>query len=197
MNGPRFLPSGRRFGPYFRSRAEASAASSPFSPLVASCFTTSSADIACHVAASLSVFALVATLMPALRWVSSSLSRPRAHPRRIITRRYLIMAMFALRHVWTAPWQSVGAVTCPASHRQIRRPYWQLKRKRPFGAPERQAGRDHGRNAETAYGRRRYWTAYRHHCAVPGFPVPDYGSSRRRVLRACRRHAQVRGVGQT
>src|SRR5262249_44639091 len=130
MNGPRFLPSGRRFGPYFRSRAEASTASSPFSSLVASCFTTSSADIACHVAATLSVLSLIATLMALLRWIISSLSRTSANPRRIITRRLLIMAMFALRHVWTAPWQSVGAVTCPASHRQIRRPYWQLKRSR-------------------------------------------------------------------
>src|SRR5262249_50594221 len=67
INGPRFLPSGRRFGPCFWSRAEASAALSPFWPLVASRVTTSSADIACHAAASPSVFAFVVTLMPALR----------------------------------------------------------------------------------------------------------------------------------
>src|SRR5262245_15548423 len=67
MNGPRFFPSGSRFGPCFRSRVEASAASIPVSPLVASRFRTSSADIACH-AASLSVFAFVATLMPAPKW---------------------------------------------------------------------------------------------------------------------------------
>src|SRR5215475_491508 len=66
INGPRFLPSGRRFGPCFRSRVEASAALSPFWPSVASRFTTSSADIACHTEASPSVFAFVATLMPAL-----------------------------------------------------------------------------------------------------------------------------------
>src|SRR5262249_17259211 len=46
---------------------EASAALSPSWPLVASRFTTSLADIACHAAASPSVFAFVATLMPALR----------------------------------------------------------------------------------------------------------------------------------
>src|SRR5690349_18338843 len=63
MNGPRFFPSGRRFGPYFCSRVAASAASSPFSLLVPSRLTTSAADIACHAAASPSVYAFVAALI--------------------------------------------------------------------------------------------------------------------------------------
>src|SRR5215468_8705809 len=67
MNGPRFLPSGRRFGPYFWSRAEASAVSSPFSLSVVSRLTTSPSDIACHAAASFLAF--VASIMLAL-WFS-------------------------------------------------------------------------------------------------------------------------------
>src|SRR5579863_7082372 len=63
ISGPRFLPSGRRFGPCFCSRVAASVASSPFSRLVASCLTTASADIACHAEALLAVDALIATRM--------------------------------------------------------------------------------------------------------------------------------------
>src|SRR5215470_11158402 len=51
MSGPRFLPSGRRFGPYFWSRLEASAVSRPIFMLVVSRFIASSADIACQVGA--------------------------------------------------------------------------------------------------------------------------------------------------
>src|SRR5215510_16310924 len=54
---------GHAFGAEWRLRPRLS----PLWPLVASRFTTSSADIACHASASPSAFALVATLMPALR----------------------------------------------------------------------------------------------------------------------------------
>src|SRR5215475_10221692 len=48
MNGPRFLPSGSRFGPCSCRRRAASAASRPFAQSVTSDFTTSPADIACQ-----------------------------------------------------------------------------------------------------------------------------------------------------
>src|SRR5215831_19763659 len=47
-SGPRFLPSGKRLGPYCCKREEASAASSPASLLVSRRFCTSSAVSACH-----------------------------------------------------------------------------------------------------------------------------------------------------
>src|SRR5215510_7263048 len=47
-SGPRFLPSGRRLGPYCCRREEASAASKPVSLLVPRCFCTSSVVRACH-----------------------------------------------------------------------------------------------------------------------------------------------------
>ena len=67
MNGPRFLPSGKRFGPYCRSRAEASDRSRPFSELVTSRLTTSVRDMACQPAASLIMFVFTAVLMDAAR----------------------------------------------------------------------------------------------------------------------------------
>src|SRR5215813_15510058 len=48
MNGPRFLPSGRRLGPYLRRRVEASPPSRPFPVLVVSRLSTSSTAKACH-----------------------------------------------------------------------------------------------------------------------------------------------------
>jgi len=48
MNGPRFLPSGKRLGPYFCSRLEASPASRPFSISVVRRRTTSSTAMACQ-----------------------------------------------------------------------------------------------------------------------------------------------------
>ena len=45
---PLFLPSGNRLGPYFCMRLTASPRSRPDSVLVASCFTTSSAVMACQ-----------------------------------------------------------------------------------------------------------------------------------------------------
>ena len=42
MNGPCFLPSGSRLGPYFWRRVEASPTARPFSVLVVSRFSTSS-----------------------------------------------------------------------------------------------------------------------------------------------------------
>jgi hypothetical protein len=49
MNGPRFLPSGKRLGPYFCRRIEASPASRPFPISVVSRLTTSSTAMACQV----------------------------------------------------------------------------------------------------------------------------------------------------
>jgi Polyphosphate kinase 2 (PPK2) len=60
VKGSGFLPSGRRFGPYFSSRAEASDKMRPSSALVPSRSTTSARDIACQAATSLSVFVLTA-----------------------------------------------------------------------------------------------------------------------------------------
>jgi hypothetical protein len=48
INGPRFLPSGKRFSPCVFNRFEASTASRPFAALAASCLKTSSIDIACE-----------------------------------------------------------------------------------------------------------------------------------------------------
>ena len=69
MNGPRFLPSGRRLGPYFCRRAAASPASRPCSVLVASRLSTSSTVIACQAVPSAVVSALTAAA------ISSSPSR--------------------------------------------------------------------------------------------------------------------------
>src|SRR5215510_5374649 len=66
-SGPRFLPSGKRFGPYCSRRAEASDRLRPFSELVASRLTTSARDIACQAATSLTRFVFTALLMLALR----------------------------------------------------------------------------------------------------------------------------------
>src|SRR5215510_1316296 len=63
VNGPRFFPSGRRFGPYFSRRLDASAAPSPFSVLVASFLTTSSTSIAYQATISLAVSAFVGAVM--------------------------------------------------------------------------------------------------------------------------------------
>src|SRR4029434_5562544 len=51
MNGPRFLPSGSRLGPYFCKRVEASLVSRPFSVLVVRRFSTSSTVMACQAVA--------------------------------------------------------------------------------------------------------------------------------------------------
>src|SRR5262252_8812423 len=48
MNGPRFLPSGKRLGPYFCKRVEASPPSRPFPVLVVSRLSTSSTAKACQ-----------------------------------------------------------------------------------------------------------------------------------------------------
>lgn len=63
MNGPRFFPSGRRFGPYFSRRLDASVAASPLFVSVASFFTASSTDIAYQATTSLAVSAFVGALM--------------------------------------------------------------------------------------------------------------------------------------
>src|SRR5262245_13964390 len=55
----RFLLSGRRFGPYFWSRAEASDTLRPVSALVPSCVTTSVGGRACQAATSLTVFVVI------------------------------------------------------------------------------------------------------------------------------------------
>src|SRR5262245_23415128 len=65
VNGPRFLPSGKRFGPYCWSRAEDSGRLRPFSELVTSRLTTSACDMACQAATSLSVFVFTVVLMDA------------------------------------------------------------------------------------------------------------------------------------
>src|SRR5215471_20605491 len=62
-NVPRFLPSGKRFGPYFWSRLEASAVPRPVFVLVVSRFITSSALIACQVAAVPTALVLDAVLI--------------------------------------------------------------------------------------------------------------------------------------
>src|ERR1700748_796974 len=63
-NGPRFFPSGRRLGPYFWRRAEASDGSSPFSALVASRSTTSVRDRACQAAVSVAAFVVTGCRSP-------------------------------------------------------------------------------------------------------------------------------------
>src|SRR6476646_2828394 len=62
-NDPRFFPSGRRFGPYFSRRLDASVALRPFSVPVASVFTTSSTGIAYQATTSLAVSAFVGAVM--------------------------------------------------------------------------------------------------------------------------------------
>src|SRR5215472_7555809 len=57
VNGPRFLASGKRFGPYFSSRAEASDKLRPRSELVTTRLTTSACDNACQAVTSLTVLA--------------------------------------------------------------------------------------------------------------------------------------------
>src|SRR5262245_37883717 len=71
MNGPRFFPSGRRFGPYFSSRLDASVAPRPFSLLVASFFTTSSMGIAYQATISLAASAIVGSVMSGLHMRTS------------------------------------------------------------------------------------------------------------------------------
>src|SRR5262249_23682670 len=66
MTGPRFLPSGKRLGPYFCRRLAASVASRPFPVSVVSRFAASCADIACQ-ATSLAAFAFAAVPMLVLR----------------------------------------------------------------------------------------------------------------------------------
>src|SRR4029077_7251439 len=51
INAPRFLPSGKRLGPYFWRRVDASPTAKPFSVLVVSRFSTSSTVRACQGAA--------------------------------------------------------------------------------------------------------------------------------------------------
>src|SRR5262249_16678676 len=63
MKGPRFFPSGRRFGPYFSRRLDASVALRPFSVPVASAFTTSSTGIAYQDTTSLAVSAFAGAVM--------------------------------------------------------------------------------------------------------------------------------------
>jgi hypothetical protein len=48
INGPRFLPSGKRLGPYFWRRVDASPTARPFSVLVVSRFSTSWTVRACQ-----------------------------------------------------------------------------------------------------------------------------------------------------
>src|SRR5215510_7529447 len=67
MNGARFFPSGRRFGPYFSRRLDASAAPRPFSVVVATFFTTSSTGIAYQATTLLAVSACVGAVMLAPR----------------------------------------------------------------------------------------------------------------------------------
>src|SRR5262245_60928721 len=76
MRGPRRLPSGNRFGPYFCSRVEASPASSPLRLSVTSCFTTSSAGMACQAMASPAVLTFAAVSMVVFSaWMLETLER--------------------------------------------------------------------------------------------------------------------------
>src|SRR5215468_9613870 len=63
MNGPRFFSSGRRFGPYFSSRLDASVAPRPFCLSTASLFTTSSMGIAYQATLSVAASAFVGSVM--------------------------------------------------------------------------------------------------------------------------------------
>src|SRR5262249_11096918 len=67
MNEPRFLPSGKRLGPYFARRLEASPESRPFWRSVLSRFTTSSTGRECQAVASLAVMVFAAASMCILR----------------------------------------------------------------------------------------------------------------------------------
>src|SRR4029077_2049752 len=67
MNGPRFLPSGSRFGPYFCRRFAASAASKPLPASVLRRFATSSTAIPCQAMASAVGLAFAAGLIGVLR----------------------------------------------------------------------------------------------------------------------------------
>src|SRR6266478_3433787 len=67
MNGPRFLPSGSRFGPYFCRRFAASAASKPLPASVVRRFATSSTAIPCQAMASAVGLAFAAVLIGVLR----------------------------------------------------------------------------------------------------------------------------------
>src|SRR5271165_1064964 len=60
FQGPSFLPSGKRLGPYFVSRCEASPVSRPVAGLVWSRSTTSSTATACQATASVPALALTA-----------------------------------------------------------------------------------------------------------------------------------------
>src|SRR5262245_62769193 len=74
VNGPRFFPAGKRFGPCFWIRVEASDRVRPFSALVTSRSTTSARGIACQAVVSLSVVAFTVLFMLALRYGESSCS---------------------------------------------------------------------------------------------------------------------------
>src|SRR5262249_40770046 len=73
MNGPRFLPSCKRLGPYFCSRLEASPASRPFWISVVSRRSTSSTRMACQVIPS-AVGLAFALLIGVVRQAGSSLT---------------------------------------------------------------------------------------------------------------------------
>src|SRR5215475_11910491 len=60
MNGPCFLPSGRRLAPYFERRCETSLVSKPFWGLVFSRRRTSSVAMACQAGTSLMGLAIAA-----------------------------------------------------------------------------------------------------------------------------------------
>jgi len=78
MNGPRFLPSGKRFGPYFCSWLEASPAPRPFSISVVRRLTTWSTVMVCQVIPS-AVGLAFALLIGLFRQAGSSLTAM-AHP---------------------------------------------------------------------------------------------------------------------
>src|SRR5262245_55791063 len=63
MKGPRFFPSGRRFGPYLLNRPDASVAPRPCSVLGASFFMTSSMGIAYQATISLAASAIDGSVM--------------------------------------------------------------------------------------------------------------------------------------
>src|SRR6516165_6893235 len=79
MNGPRFLPSGKRLGPYFCRRVDASLAARPFPLSVVSRFTTSSTDSACQAIPSAVESAFAVALIGVFRQ-AGSLVTAMAHP---------------------------------------------------------------------------------------------------------------------
>src|SRR5262249_17983589 len=74
INGPCFLPSGKRLGPYFARRCDASAGSRPLRELVFSRRTTSSAARACQVVAPVSGWVAAVFMATTLddHWVGAS-----------------------------------------------------------------------------------------------------------------------------